>query len=347
MYKRLMIIVFFIIFTIGLSACSKNTIAKVAIKSVNSQTVLYGNYGYGEYYLSFANKQTLKVDQKVKITKGWTDNINLDQDNKVWIPIVNQEGTVPPDNRVIVVDLKNKTKKEIKVGVAPHYLYFKDNNVYVVCDEDGTNPTLYKINQQLKATKVKTMHEGGLIKSAAFDGESIYLLTNYIKNSEIYPMIDKVSLNGKVETKIITKQNIGNNGIKVMDDKIIVGLQSGSHATLGVFDKKNLQRLKNLPYGQDMVGQILSIKNHIIAVTNYSKLAQNGNKITFIDISQNKITKVISTQNDVESLSMIDSNRFVSTDNSKSTAEIFDENGKKLKYVNIPTQVFNIESIKR
>jgi hypothetical protein len=346
MYKKLVIVAFLMISMIGLSACSKN---RIAMKSIVPQTVIYGNYEYGNYYLSFADPKTLKVNQKIKITKGWTDNINLDQDNKIWIPIVSRDGSVPPDNRVIVVDLKNKTKKEIKVGTSPHYLYFKDHYVYVVCDEDGSNPTLYRIDQQLKATKVTTVRGGGLINSAAFDGENIYFLTSYmgLKNSQVFPMIEILSLNGKVKIKTITNRNIGNNGIGVIDNRLVVGLQSGSKAILAVFDKKTLQRLKDLPYGQDMVGQILPLKKHIIAVTNYSKVGQMGNKITFLDINRNKITRVISTENNVEVLSIMEHDRFVSTDNLENSAEIMDAEGKKLRYVKIPTQVFNIEGMKK
>jgi hypothetical protein len=269
MYKKLIITMISIIV---LSACNNNS---VVMKTIQPQTVVYGNYT-----LSFANQHTLKVDKTIKITKGWTDNINLDQDNKIWVPIVNKDGNVPPDNRVIVYNLNNGAKDEIKVGDSPHYIYFNNHNAYVVCDEDGTNPTLYKINSQLKATKVTTVHQGGLINSAAFDGKNIYLLTSHVGN-EIYPMIVKLSLNGSSNINIITKENIGNHGLAVIDDKLIAGLQSGVNATLGVFDKNTLQRLKDLPYEQDMVGQIKPLANHEIAVTNYSDVKRQGNKITF------------------------------------------------------------------
>lgn len=281
MNKKL--IIFIILMVSMLSACNNNS---VAIKTINPQTVVYGNYGYGDFFLSFANSHTLKVNQRIKITKGWTDNINLDIDNKIWIPIVNKDGTVPPDNRTIVFNLNNGSKEEIQVGNSPHYIFLNNHSAYVVCDEDGTNPTLYKINSQFKVTKVKTLHQGGLINSAAFDGKSIYLLTNHVGVNEVYPMIIRLSLNGASNINVITKQNIGNHGLAVVDKKLIVGLQSGNHATLGVFDKNTLQRLKDLKYDQDMVGQIKPVNNHEIAVTNYSALRLKGNKITFLDINQ-------------------------------------------------------------
>lgn len=91
-----------------------------------------------------------------------------------------------------------------------------------------------------------------------------------------------------------------------------------------------------------MVGQILPINPHTIAVTNYSKVLHKGNKITLLDINQNKTVKEISAQNNVESLNIINDNQFVSTDNFKDTAEILDTDGTKTNLVKIPYQVFKI-----
>lgn len=328
----------------GLSACSSKD--ALHLKDISKPFIVYGNYEYGHYYLSMANSHTLKVRQKLKITDGWTDNINLDKNNKIWIPIINRDGTRPADNRVIVVDLKNKTKKIVKVGDAPHYLYFKGENTYVVCDEDGENPSLYKIDKKLHAKKIKTIHKGGLINSATFDGETIYLLTNHIdtEKSEVYPMLERLSLDGHITIKVITKEDIGNNGIGVINNQLIIGLQSGKNAILNVYDKKSLKKIKELPYNQSMVGQILPINNKTIAVTNYSATTMQGNKITFIDINSNQIEKVLTSTHPVEFMNSFQ-NKYILVDNDSSTAEILRTDGKREKVINIPTQVFNMFNI--
>lgn len=341
MYKKLIILVILMISIVGLGACNKD---KIEMDTVDSNSLVYGNYEYGNFFLSIVNPKNLKTNQKIKITEGWTDNINQDKFGKIWIPIVSEDGSMPKDNRVVVVDLKNKTKKEIKVGDSPHYIYFKNSKAYVVCDEDGINPSLYRVDENFKSTKVKTIKKGGLINGVTFDGEYIYLLANHVdyNNNKQYPMIEKLSLNGKVVKKIITKKDIGNNALSVVGNKLVVGLQAGKRATLGVFDKDTLRRLKDFTYMEDMVGQILPIKNNVIAITNYSKVAAEGNKITFLDIDQNKIIKIISTKSAVESLSLVDDNHLFYTDNIKEVGALLDENGKEIRSVKIPTQVYNI-----
>jgi len=112
MKKIVLTTVFLLISILFISGCTSNSID---INSIKNNTVVYGNYANGDYFLSFANPKTLKVNQKIKLTKGWSDNINVDKSNRIWIPIVSKDGSEPLDNRVLVINLKNKTKNEIKV----------------------------------------------------------------------------------------------------------------------------------------------------------------------------------------------------------------------------------------
>lgn len=82
-----------------------------------------------------------------------------------------------------------------------------------------------------------------------------HLLTSRIEfdTSKVYPVITKLSSSGKIKENIIAKENIGNNGLGVVNDKLIVGLQAGNHATLGVFNKQTLQKYQKR--ARRLVGQ--------------------------------------------------------------------------------------------
>ncbi|GIN84437.1 hypothetical protein J6TS2_08230 [Heyndrickxia sporothermodurans] len=337
---------YFIILLFGLilvSGCSDQN--KVNIQISKNETIVYGNYENGEYYLNFADQHSLKTKEKVKIASAWTDIIQY-QGNKIWIPLVYKPDMTNGEDQVVVIDLNNKKKKTIKVGNFPHYIFFNGENTYVICEEDGVSPTLYQIDKNFNSRKIKTIKNGGLIFDATFDGRHIYLLTNHVDDKNVYPMINKINLDGEFTIQSITKENIGTKGLFYTNNKLIIGMQDNDKATLGVFDSNTLKKINTLNYNNNMVGQILPLDKNMIAVTNYSELETFGNKISIINIKDNKILKEFDSKNFVSNISYIDE-KIYSVDNDNNTLVIMDKDGDIIKKKNISTEVSNIYKISK
>ncbi|WML46696.1 hypothetical protein RCG23_13670 [Neobacillus sp. PS3-34] len=309
---------------------------------LKDSNIIYGTYSNGKYSLSLANPSSLKSEKSKQMTTGWTDRIYTDYKNKVYIPLNYKPDMTVPEDKVIIYDLSRNKQSTVKVGVKPHFVFFKNGNAYVLCEEDGTTPSVYKIDKNNQSKKLFMIPDGGLISNAVFDGNDIYFNSLKLTADSQYPKLTKVSLKGKITTRAISKENLGINNLLLFNHKLIMGLQApANQSTLAMFDPQTLEKVDNLNYTEMMVGDIVPMSNKLIAVTNYSEVAQKGNKISIIDVDENKLINTFTSKNLTEKLAYI-KNRFVSVDNLNNKLELLDKDGKSIKVMNIPTQVSNL-----
>jgi DNA-binding beta-propeller fold protein YncE len=310
---------------------------------IHQESVIYGSGRNAEQNLTVADPVTLKPIKTIKVTNGWTNRIYMDSSRRIWIPIVNKPDMTHQDDRVFILNNNGKID-HVTVGYAPHYIFFNGKMVYVVCDEDGKNPSIYQIDQYLQVKKMITVTNGGLISNAVFDGKNLYF-SSYrdLGNYNFYPFLVKVSLSGQVHTEKLSKVKCGLNNLLLFEHTLILGLEAPKKddSTLVMYDAGTLQKIKNLQYKESMVGDILSIDNGDIAVTNYSRLGFKGQKVTVLNVKENKVIKTFHTTYPVEALSYVN-HQFIAVDNDHDKLEVFDENGKSKGIRNIPTQVFNM-----
>lgn len=323
---------------IGISGCSQAN----KTNQINQKSIVYGSYHNGEQDITVADAVTLKTVKTIKVTEGWTDRIYLDQKNRIWVPIVYKPDMNTAENKIYILN-NDGSMDHVEVGASPHYVFFQGDAAYVLCDEEGFNPTLYKINSQNQAKKVMTIKDGGLISNAVSDGGNIYFSSYQDDgNHQFYPTLVKVALDGKAEIKRVSNEKLGLNNLLLMDHQLIFGLEAPKgQSTLVMYDAATLKKIKNLNFTEPVVGDIVPVDNGNIAVTNYSKTASIGQKITVLNVKSNKIIKTFNTHYPIEGLSYI-KGQFIAVNNYSNKLEILAKNGNTKKIVKAPLQVTNL-----
>jgi len=312
------------------------------INQINKESIIYGSGLNAEQNLTIADPATLKTIKTIKVTNGWTDKIYMDNKRNIWMPVVYKPDMTNHQNKVFILNNNGKIDK-ITVGFSPHYIFFKGNRTYVVCDEDGANPTIYQIKSNLQTKKLMTVKNGGLISNAVFDGQNIYFSCwRNTGNFQFYPTLVKINLNGKVNFQQLSNQQLGLNNLLLMDHKLILGLEAPeNHSTLVMYDTETLHKIKNLNYTESVVGDIIPVNNGNIAVTNYSKTQSSGKKISILNVKENKVIKTFESKYPTEVLSYING-QFISVNNYHCKLEVLDENGKSKIIRKAPLQVSNM-----
>jgi outer membrane protein assembly factor BamB len=149
----------------------------------------------------------------------------------------------------------------------------------------------------------------------------------------------KVSLDGSVLTKDLSKEARGFNGLLLLDGHLYMGYQGDTGSLIEV-DKKTLEIAKTLPY-QDMVGEMTVLKDHIVAVSNYSSRYKNGAKITILNFDNGEVIRSLETTYPAEHISYIDGT-FYTVDNKSNHLELLSEDGKVHEVFDAPTMVTNM-----
>ncbi|MFC4765988.1 hypothetical protein [Effusibacillus consociatus] len=340
MDKRLCIIpLLLVMLLLNLVGCSQE-----ANKSKKfSGSLAYASYHKGDYTLYFVDPNTLEKKEQFSLTKGYGDEIFKDSKERIWIPVQWKPDSTTRDNSVVVFDLTNSKKTIIQVGFIPLAVFFKDHDAYIVCRENGFNPTIYKVDSSLQATKWKTIENSGLISGLQFDGNNIYwnsLLVDPKDPKQSLPQLVRVSLSdGLTQVKKLSNEQRGFHGLLYFNGHLYMGLQ-GEEGNLLEFDPKTLQQTRIFPY-KDMVGELKVIGDQKIAVTNYSARYKKGAKISVFDINKAEVISSFDSQNAAEHLSYING-KFYIVDNRKNKIEIWDATGKSNQVFEAPTMVSNI-----
>lgn len=336
-------LLFVSVLLLALVGCTPSS--NTSMKKITPNTVVYANYANGEYALSILKPDTFELIDKMALIRGWGDKIFRNAKGQLWFPINYQPDMTTAENKVVIVDPVSSTLKTVTVGNFPRYIFFINEDAYVVCEEDGENPSIYRIDPGLKATKWKTVEHGGLISGAQSDGQNIYwssLRTHDNPNLD-YPMLVKVSVNGSVESKNIAEKRIGFNNLLYLDNKLYLGLED-NRGTFAEFDAKTLEPVRYFPY-HDMVGDIIPLGDHQIALTNYSKKMNTGSTISIVNLIDGKITKSFNAKYLAERLSFVNGFLYV-VDNHNLKLQKFNVNGESLNISICPTQTTNILSMK-
>lgn len=341
--KPLMIPVFFVIILLSVSlvGCS---FPKASNNKIPSNSIVYANYSDGKYSLSFLKRDSFELIDKIELIKGWGEKFFKDDKGQLWFPIMNKNDMTTAENKVVIVDPVTTKIRKVTVGFTPRDIFFINDYAYVVCQEDGENPSIYRIDSNFKVSKWKTIEHGGLLSGIQSDGQNIFWtsLRTHSNPNLNYPLIVKVPINGPVEMKKLSEKRIGFNNLLYLNNKLYLGLEN-EKGTFVEFDAKTLKPLRYFPY-HDMVGDIVAIGEQQIAITNFSKVMSKGSTITIINLKDGKILKSFNVKNLAERLSYVDGSLFVG-DNYNMKLQKFNLNGESLNIFEIPTQTTNIFSM--
>jgi hypothetical protein len=341
-----------VVFAVGCSTTSteKSVTPKTAQKftdKIEAGSLVYASYAQGHYTLYGVDPTTLQAKNKLSLDDGWGDTIFQDAGHRIWAPVFYKPDMTTMENFVDVVDPAAGKSTRVQVGLGPKQVLFSDKGAYVLCQEDGENPTIYFVDVNLKATKWKTITHGGLINGAAFDGQNIYIsaLHNDANVSNQAPLLVKVPLQGDFVITKAASEPRGFNNLHLQNDHLYMGMQA-EDGSISEFDTKTLARTRSVSASyQDMVGDILTFDNDKMVVTNYSKTQQKGNTVTFLYVKAGSIASEFNTTNLAEHLSYIDG-KFYAVDNLHLKLEVLDSTGKSEKIVDTPTQVTNLVKLK-
>ncbi|MGZ4106822.1 MAG: hypothetical protein ACXVO1_05730 [Tumebacillaceae bacterium] len=342
------------VFAVGCSSSSEKATneqttqkAQKFAEKIEAGSLVYASYAQGHYTLYGVDQSSLAVKGKLSLDDGWGDTIYQDNQHRIWAPVFYKPDMTTNENFVDVVDPANAKSTRVQVGKGPKQVFFTDKGAYVVCQEDGENPTIYLVDENLKATKWKTIEHGGLINGADFDGSTIYFsaLHNDKDVSKQAPLLVRVPLQGDYLIKKESEEPRGFNNLHLQNGKLYMGMQS-EDGSISEFDAKTLARTRSVSASyQDMVGDMLTFDTNTMVVSNYSKTQQKGNSISFMNIKDGGLVSVFSTTNNAEHLSYIDG-KFYAVDNLKLKLEVLDKTGKSEKIVDTPTQVTNLVKLK-
>jgi DNA-binding beta-propeller fold protein YncE len=327
---------------IMLAGCSGPFASEKAVDAIAHGSLLYANYSYGKYSINAMNPTTLEVTSKIEIAKGWGSDIFQDKKGRVWCPVFYQPDMTNMENFVEVFDPATGNRWHVEVGQGPRQVVFADNGAYVVCEEDGDNPTIYFVDDQLKATKWKTVEHGGLISGVQFDGSAIYwssLRNDAADPTKDVPMLVKVPLQGDVAMQPLSDAPKGFNSLSLQNGKLYLGLEE-KEGTISEYDAPTMKRTRILPY-TDMVGEFDWLADNQVAVTNFSKRQQSGNKITVFDVTQGKEVRSFDAKVVAGHVTHWQDHYYV-VDNQHTKMELLKDDGTSEKVVDAPTQVTNL-----
>jgi hypothetical protein len=324
-----------------ISGCSK----AAQIKNDENQ-MAYASYSDGEYTLYVVNPTNFESVSQLSLMEGYGTDIYQDANKRIWIPINWAADSTTSENHVIVIDPVTSKKTIIEVGSEPVGVIFLGETAYVVCNEDGFTPTIYKIDNSLHATKWKTVQGGGLISRVQSDGSNIYWSSLYVYPDKPadpgYPQIVRVSANGDVKIQRLAETNRGFNSLLYFNQHLYMGLQ-GDKSSLVELDPTTLKVTREFPYNK-MVGSLTPINDHEIAVTNYSDRLAQGSQISLMDLKSDKNDETFNTKILPEHVSFLDGKYYV-VDNHHNKIEVLDRSGREEEIFNAPTMVSNIMKV--
>lgn len=345
MKKPLIIPVLFVMIILFVAIVGCTLKMNTSIKKITSDTLVYANYSNGDYSLNILKPDSLELIDKIKLIEGWGEKSFKNQKGQLWFPISYKPDMTNAENKVIIIDPSTATLKTVNVGFNPIDIFFMNENTYVVCVEDGENPSIYRIDTNFNVSKWKTIEHGGLISGAQSDGKNIFWSSlRCHDNPDLdYPMLVKVSLDGSIEIKKLADKRIGFNNLLYLDNKLYLGLEE-EKGTFVEFDAKTLEPLRYFPYN-DMVGDIIPVGEQKLAISNYSKRMGSGSTITIFDLKDGKILKSFNAKYTAERFSYISGSLYIG-DNHNMKLQKYNLNGELLKIFEIPTQTTNIISMK-
>ena len=325
----------------GLSGgCTTNDKAAAAIPH---GSLVYANYSYGKYSINAMNPETLQVTTKIEIANGWGNDIFQDKKGRIWCPVYYKPDMTNMENFVEVFDPASGKRWHVVVGEGPRQVVFADNGAYVVCEEDGENPTIYFVDDQMQAKQWKKVEHGGLISGVQFDGSTIYWSSlhndpNHDQTKDV-PMLVKVPLQGDIVMQKLSETPKGFNSLWLHNDKLYLGLEE-QEGTISEYDAKTLHRTRIMPYN-DMVGEFVGVGQDQVAVSNFSRRQQSGSKVTVLDVAQGKQAHSFDAQVLAGHLSYWN-DRYYLVDNQHTKMEILNKDGTSQKVIDTPTQVTNL-----
>lgn len=321
---------------------NKDQIFALKSKPIPRSSLLYASYSSGEYSLHAVDPNTFQNKDTITLYQGWGNRIYKDQKENIWCPITLKPDMTTPEHVVIILNPKNRQIKTINVGNQPEFIFFKGDTTYVVCKEDGINPTIYSIDSSFSSKKLKTVQNGGLLSGAQFDGESFFfnsIITENYKQQAMYPALVKTPLNGSSIFAKLDNQYHGINNLLLIDNRLYMGIQT-KDSTLVYYDAKNLKQIGSLPY-KDMVGDIIPVDSNTLAVTNFSLRALQGSKVALFNLKKQKVISTFTSQYVVEHLTYLN-NKYYVVDNVNHKLQMFNKTWKLEQTVNIPAQVNTI-----
>ncbi|HEU4963192.1 MAG TPA: hypothetical protein VFV52_04935 [Bacilli bacterium] len=266
-------------------------------KQFPTGTVAYMSYSNGDYSLYLAKPKTLETIDSIKLGEGFGFSISEDPQGRIWAPLSYRSDSTTLENHVTVYDPIKDKKWRVEVGGDPERVFFAKNKAYVLCGENGVDPSLYVVDEALEGHKLETFTGAGYLVDPQFDGETFYWYTRPDGEGN-----NPADMPLQVETYSLSEQKRGT--LTLHDEKVEPGARlygllvhqgrlyasyESREGNLHKFDAKTGEKLRTLDL-QGHRGSLALVRDDLIAVTDVRSHHQMAGTVDLFQLSTDDIT---------------------------------------------------------